>query len=53
MAFTLGFVSFYLKVSDPMVGILGCLSQVLGSICVAIAPTVDMEWLLYLGNILK
>ena len=28
MAFTLGVISHYFKVSDPMVGIIGCVSQV-------------------------
>ena len=50
MAFTLGIVSYKFGVSDPMVGILGCFSQILASICMFISSYVDKPWLFYVGK---
>ena len=50
MAFTLGIISYKLGVSDPMVGILGCFSQILASICMFLSPYFGAPWLFYLGN---
>ena len=50
MAFTLGIISYKLGVSDPMVGILGCFSQILASICMFLSPYFGAPWLFYVGK---
>ena len=50
MAFTLGIISYKFGVSDPMVGILGCFSQILASICMFLSPYSGVPWLFYVGK---
>ena len=50
LSFTMGFVSYYLKVSDAMVGILGCASQVAASFVVVFSVYVG-SWMMYAGKL--
>lgn len=50
IAFTLGVVSHYLKVSDAMIGILGSISQVFASLCLTFSYKYGV-WLLLVGTI--
>ena len=49
MGFTLGVLSHYFGVSDPVIGILGCCSQVAASSLVAFSFVLG-EWSLYVGK---
>ena len=49
MMFTLGVLSYWFGVSDPVVGILGCTSQVIASFTL-IFSTIIGEWILYAGE---
>ena len=50
MVFTLGILSYWLGVPDAMVGILGCISQVVASFTLVFS-TVIGEWVLYVGKL--
>ena len=49
MIFTLGVVSYKMGVSDAMIAILGCVSQILATICWFVSPYFENPWLLYVG----
>ena len=49
MAFTLGVVSYKMGVSDPMVGLLGCTSQILASLLMFFSPYIGKTWPLFAG----